>query len=91
MPALRLSTGFTLLSEQVVQAAYYARGSFRVNALVNVMSAGRYGALETHEQNLLFIRTTNGKVHVQGSGAEQDATTLEQAGVRVYRSPLDYS
>jgi hypothetical protein len=85
VPALTLSTGVRLLSEDVQQAAYYPRGSLRVTALLYALSAGRYGAAETHEENLLYIGTINGKLHVRGSDAEQDATALEEAGVKVYR------
>jgi hypothetical protein len=89
MPAVTLSTGVRLVSEDVQQVAYYPRGSLRVEALIYEMSAGRYGAAERHEQNLLCIRTINGSVHVRGSDAAEDATALEQAGVKVYRPPKD--
>jgi hypothetical protein len=89
--AVTLSTGITLLSEHVQQAAYYARGSFRINALIYAMSQGRYGAPEIHEQDFLCIHTRDAKVHVLGSDAAEDATALEEAGIRVYRSPLDYT
>src|SRR5689334_8745882 len=89
MPAVTLSTGVRLLCEDVQQAAYYPRGSLRVDALIHRMSAGRYGAPETHEQNFLCIRTINGSVYVRGSEAGEDATALEQAGIKVYRPPKD--
>jgi hypothetical protein len=85
MPALTLSTGVRFLSEDVQQAAYYPRGSPRVTALLYDLSAGRYGTAETHEENLLCISTINRKLHVRGTDAEQDATALEEAGVKVYR------
>jgi hypothetical protein len=87
MPAVTLTTGVRLLSEHVQQAAYYPRGSLHVNALIHAMSAGRYGAQETHEQNFLCIRTINGPAHVCGTDAEHDAAALEQAGVKVDRPP----
>jgi hypothetical protein len=55
------------------------------------MSAGRYRAPETQKENFLYIGTLNGPVHVRGRNAEQDATALEQAGVKVYRPPKDDS
>jgi hypothetical protein len=89
MPAVTLSTGVSVLCEDVQEAAYYPRGSLRVDALIHGMSAGRYGAAETLQQNFLCIRTINGSVHVRGNDAEEDATALEQAGVKVYRPPKD--
>jgi hypothetical protein len=84
MPGVRLSTGVRLLSEHVQQAAYYPRGSLRVDGLIHKMSAGRYGAAEIHDQNFLCVRTINGSVHARGSEAGEDATALEQAGIKVY-------
>ena len=89
MPTVTLSTGVRLLSEDVQQAAYYPSGSLRVDALIHRVSAGRYGAPERHEQNFLCIRTINGSVHVRGGEAGEDASALEQAGVKVYRLPKD--
>jgi hypothetical protein len=91
VPVVTLTTGVRLLSEQVQQAVYYPRGSLQVNALIRAMSGERYGAPETHEHNFLCIRTINGRVHVRGSDAEQDAIALEVAGVYVYRPPKDDS
>ena len=90
MPAVTLTTGVRLLSEDVQQAAYYPRGSLRLDTLIYAMSAGRYRAPETQEENFLYIGTINGRVHVRGSDAEQDAIALEQAGVKVYRPPKDF-
>jgi hypothetical protein len=88
MPRVTLSTGVALQSEHVQQAAYYPRGSLRSGALIYALSAGRNGALETHEQNFLYIGTISGAVHVRGDDAAQDVKSLEQAGVRVYRCPM---
>ena len=90
MPPVTLSTGVTILSQHVQQVAYYPRGSLRVDALIHRLSAGRYGAVETHEQNLLCIHTISGSVHVSGDDAEEDAAALELAGVKVYRPPKDF-
>ncbi|MFL6353651.1 MAG: hypothetical protein ACJ74Z_17625 [Bryobacteraceae bacterium] len=87
MSAVTLSTGFTVLSEHVQMAAYYPSGSLRVSALLNGVLAGHVGILATHEQDFLFVRTVDGAARVRGRGAAHDATALEQAGVRVYRSP----
>jgi hypothetical protein len=88
MPRVTLSTGVTLQSEHVQRAAYYPCGSLRSDALIYAMSAGRNGALETHEENFLYINAISGAVHVRGNDAAQDATALEEAGVRVYRCPM---
>jgi hypothetical protein len=87
MQTLTLSTGLSLLSENIQRVEFYPRGSFRVNALIYAISAGRNGALEVNEQDFLCIHTTDGKIHVRGSGAAQDVTALEEAGIWVYRSP----
>jgi hypothetical protein len=89
VPTLTLSTGVAVQSENVQQAAYYPRGSLRLDTLICAMSAGRYRAPETQKENFLYIGTINGPVHVRGRNAEQDATALEQAGVKVYRPPKD--
>jgi hypothetical protein len=88
MPRVTLSTGVTLQSEHVERAAYYPRGSLRSDALIYDLSAGRNGALETNEENFLYIGEISGAIHVCGSDAAQDATALEEAGVRVYRCPM---
>jgi hypothetical protein len=85
---IALSTGTTLQSEHVQQAEYYSRGSLPSNALLYALSARRKAELEIHEQSFLYIRTIEGSVHVRGKGAAGDATALEEAGVRVYRSPI---
>jgi hypothetical protein len=87
MPEVTLSIGVRLLSQQVHRAEFYPSGSFRSSTIIHSISAGRYGALETHEQSFLCIHTTNGTVHVRGSGAARDAAALEEVGIRVYRSP----
>src|SRR4051794_11087182 len=78
MPALTLSTGRTLLSENVKRAEFYPSGLARNNAVFSD---------EPARQDFLFIRTTRGAEHVLGKGAERDATALEQAGIRVDRRP----
>jgi hypothetical protein len=88
MPRVTLSTGVMVQSEHVQRAAYYPRGSLRGDALIYALSAGRNGALETHEQDFLYLDTINGVVYVRGRDAAQDATALEEAGVRVYRCPM---
>jgi len=88
MPALTLSTGVRLRSEDVERADFYARGSVRSDDLLNVLLSGHDAALATREQDFLHVRTVNNVVHVTGSGAIQDATALEEAGVCVYRRPL---
>jgi hypothetical protein len=88
MPRVTLSTGVTLQSEHVQRAAYYPSGSLRSDAIIYAFSAERNGALETHEQNLLYVGTIDGAVHVRGSDAARDAKALEEAGVRVYRCPM---
>lgn len=89
MSAITLSTGCTLLPESVQMAAYYPRGSIRSEGLVNSLLFGDGAVLLRHEHDLLYVRTTFTAVRVRGRGAAQDATTLEEAGVRVYRSPMD--
>jgi len=89
MPTLTLSTGLRLQSEHVQRAEYYPRGSVRSNGLLNALLSANNAVLPTFEQDFLYIRTANGPAHVRGSDAALDATTLEQAGVRVYRRPLD--
>jgi hypothetical protein len=88
MPKLTLSTGLRLLSEHVERVEYYPRGSLRSDDLLNVLLSGHDAAPATREQDFLYVRTVNGAAHVRGSGAAQDATTLEEAGVRVNRRPL---
>jgi hypothetical protein len=89
MSALRLSTGFMLLPEDVQMAAYYPSGSLRNSALLNGLMAGHVGVSAKHEQDFLYVRTIDGAARVSGNGAAHDATVLEEAGVRVYRSPQD--
>jgi hypothetical protein len=87
MPILTLSTGNRLLSERVQRAEYYPRDSLRSDALFNSLLSEYDAALETHEEDFLYIRTINGAAHIRGNGATKDATVLEQAGVYVYRRP----
>jgi hypothetical protein len=87
VPAVTLSTGLKLLPEHVQMAAYYPSGSLRSSALLNGLMAGHVGVSATHEQDFLYVRTIDGAARVRGTGAAQDATVLEEAGVRVYRSP----
>jgi hypothetical protein len=89
MSAVTLSTGFTLSPEDVQMAAYYPRGSIRSEGLANMLLSGNDADLARHEKDLLYVRTIDGAAHVRGSGAAQDATALEEAGVRLYRSPVD--
>jgi hypothetical protein len=86
MPAVTLSTGLSLLSEHVQMAAYQPRGSIRVEGLVNMLLSGPDAVLTRNEQDFLYVRTKDGAVRVRGSGAAEDATALEEAGVYVYRS-----
>jgi hypothetical protein len=81
MPALTLSTGVTFQTEAIRCAEYYPCGS-----LLNKVSVSRIWV--PHEKDFLFIRTAKGSTHVCGCGAAQDATALEEAGVRVNRRPL---
>jgi hypothetical protein len=78
MPALTLSTGVSLIFEDVEWGAYYPCGSIRSSALINRGSA-------RHAQDFLYIRTANGPELVRGNGAAQDASALEHAGICVYR------
>jgi hypothetical protein len=87
VPAVTLSTGFRLLPEHVQMAAYYPSGSLRSSALLNGLMAGHVGVSATHEQDFLYVRTLDGAARVRGTSAAQDAIALEEAGVRVYRSP----
>jgi hypothetical protein len=80
MPALTLSTGVTFRTEGIRGAEYYPCGSLLNEASVSAVWVQR-------EQDFLYIRTSSGSVHVRGSGAAQDATALEEAGVRVDRRP----
>jgi hypothetical protein len=75
MAALKLSTGIEMQSDQIQNVEYYPGGSLW-------MSCG-FTALA--DQHFLYIRTVTGTVQVTGCGAAQDADTIEQAGVRVYR------
>jgi hypothetical protein len=75
MAALKLSTGIEMQSDQIQIVEYYPGGSLW-------MSSG-FTALA--DQHFLYIRTATGTVRVTGRGAAQDADTIEQAGVRVYR------
>lgn len=82
-----MSTGVTLQSEHVQQAAYYPSGSLRSDALIYAWG-GRNGALEMREENFLYIGAISGAIHVRGIDVAQDATSLEEAGIQVYRSPI---
>jgi hypothetical protein len=75
MAALKLSTGIEMQSDQIQKVEYYPGGSLW-------MSCG-FTALA--DQHFLYIRTATGTVRVTGRAAAQDADTIEQAGVRVYR------
>jgi hypothetical protein len=88
MPQLTLSTGRRLLSEHVKRAEYFPSGSLTIAAMLNLGPTRKNKAAATHEQDFLYIRTVNGATHVRGGGAAQDATALEEAGVRVYRQPM---
>ncbi|MGI9070169.1 MAG: hypothetical protein ACR2JB_02280 [Bryobacteraceae bacterium] len=87
MPMLTLSTGVRLLSEHVLRAEYYPCGSVRSDGLIDFLLSRNNAALARQEQDLLYVRTIDGAARVRGSGAAQDATALEEAGVPVYRSP----
>jgi hypothetical protein len=80
MSAITLSTGVTLLSEQVTWAEYLPYGSFLNTAFVNGVPGRR-------EQDFLYIRTKNGSTCVRGNRADYDVAALEELGVRVYRPP----
>jgi hypothetical protein len=56
---------------------------------VNILLSGCDAVLTKNEQDFLYVRTVDGAARVRGKGAAQDATALEEAGVRVYRSPED--
>jgi hypothetical protein len=47
------------------------------------------GSLFMSSLDFLYIRTTSGTTRISGRGATQDADAIEQAGVRVYRRPVD--
>lgn len=81
MPAFTLSTGITLLSEQIEQADYYPRGSLRNDVALS-------GRTAQFERDFLFIRTVEGPLLVRGDSAARDANALEDCGVRVYRRPM---
>jgi hypothetical protein len=87
MPMLTLSTGVRLLSKHVLRAEYYASGSIRSDGLIDFLLSRNNAALATHQQDFLYVRTIDGAARVRGSGAAQDVIALEEAGVRVYRSP----
>jgi hypothetical protein len=89
MPMLTLSTGDRVLSEQIQRAEYFKRGSPRCDALFNTLLPEHEAAPETHQEDFLYIRTMNGAARIRGSYAAKDATALEEAGVKVYRSPKD--
>jgi hypothetical protein len=76
------------------QRNQYPRGSLRVIVLLYALSAGRYGAAETHEENLLNIGTTNGKLHVRGSDAERsqrETRARKEAGEEAVTPPTQPS
>jgi hypothetical protein len=75
MASLKLSTGIEMQSDQIQHVEYYPGGSLW-------MSCG-FTALA--DQHFLYIRTATTTIRVAGRGAAQDADTIEQAGVRVYR------
>jgi hypothetical protein len=81
MAALKLSTGIEMQSDQIQKVEYYPGGSLW-------MSCG-FTALA--DQHFLYIRTVTGTVRVTGCGAVQDADTIEEAGVRVYRRRMPAS
>jgi hypothetical protein len=47
------------------------------------------GSLFMSSLDFLYIRTTSGTTRITGRGAAQDADAIEQAGVRIYRRPVD--
>jgi hypothetical protein len=47
------------------------------------------GSLFASSLDFLYIRTTAGTTRIVGRNAAQDADAIEQAGVRVYRRPMD--
>jgi hypothetical protein len=47
------------------------------------------GSLFMSSLDFLYIRTTTSTTRITGPSAAQDADTIEQAGVRVYRRPMD--
>jgi hypothetical protein len=75
MAALKLSTGIEMQSDQIQIVEYYPGGSLWMSS----------GFTARADQHFLYIRTATGTVRVTGRGAAQDADTIEQAGVRVYR------
>jgi hypothetical protein len=75
MAVLKLSTGIEMQSDQIRQVEYYPGGSLWISC----------GFTALADQHFLYIRTATGTVRVMGHGAAQDADTIEQAGVRVYR------
>jgi hypothetical protein len=79
--ACTLSTGQTLLSEHIERAEFYPCGSVPRLTSINGVSA-------SHEEHFLYIHAIEGASHVRGIDAAQDATALEQVGVRVNRRPI---
>lgn len=47
------------------------------------------GSLFVSSLDFLYIRTTTGTTRITGPSAAQDADAIEQAGVYVYRRPMD--
>jgi hypothetical protein len=75
MAALKLSTGIAIQSEHIQKVEYFPGGSLFISCEFTPLA----------DQHFLYIRTVTGTVRVTGRGAAQDAETIEQAGVRVYR------
>jgi hypothetical protein len=61
-------------------------GQFGVTVSSVFLPSGTDAVLRKNEQDFLYVRTIDGAVRVRGRDAAQNATALQEAGVRVYRS-----
>jgi hypothetical protein len=82
MPAVQLSTGIVIRSENVEKAEYYPKNALDAYGC-------QFGGPEMRDCPFLFIQTRDGAERIQGESAARDATALEQAGVRVLRHPTE--
>jgi hypothetical protein len=77
-------------TELFYHADAHAQYGLRSDAIFNSLLPEHEAVPETHQEDLLYIRTMDGAARICGSGAAKDAIALEQAGVKVYRPPKDF-
>jgi hypothetical protein len=77
MPTLKLCTGLRILSEHGQRAEPYGSGSVRSHRVICVLLSKSSGVLAARDKYFIYISAAN--------GAAQNASALEQAGIRVYR------